>query len=217
MMTLEGWCLSGGADGADLLWGLTAMKLGHGVIHFSFAGARTNALPEQVHLLNKADLLAADPQCHLANKTLRRRFPAQSWYVTNLLRRDWYQVATAASCYAVSTLALPPGPTQPLGTVVSGQVQGGTAWAVQMFIDRHQGAACACYLFDQVACHWYQWLDDGWTSIYEPPQPTGVYAGVGRRELLPLGKLATSMGCSYRMYRALQSASRPYRSRPHSL
>jgi hypothetical protein len=59
-----------------------------------------------------------------------------------------------------------------------------------MFIDRHQGATCACYLFDQVACQWFQWMDDGWTSIYESPQPTGVYAGIGSRKLLPLGKTA---------------------------
>jgi len=184
------WCLSGGADGADLWWGLAASGLDHGVIHFSFRGARTAASPEQLHILTEADLAAADPQCHQANRTLRRRFPAHSPYVTDLLRRDWYQVAIANSCYAVSTLGLPPGPTLPLNTVVTGEVKGGTAWAVQMFIDRHEGAACACYLFDQVACHWFQWLDDGWTSIYEPPQPTGVYAGIGARELLPIGRTA---------------------------
>jgi hypothetical protein len=120
--------------------------------------------------------------------------------VTNLLRRDWYQVAGAESCYAVSTLKLP-GPTIPLGQIITGTVQGGTAWAVQMFIDRHDGDACACYVFDQVLCHWFRWHGDGWECLYEPPMPSGVYAGVGSRDLLPIGKIAIRVAMNYRSIR----------------
>lgn len=195
------WCLSGGARGSDVQWGMTAGCRGHGVIHFSFDGHRTSAPAIEVVRVTDAMLQAADPYCQLANQTLQRRFPAKSLEVTNLLRRDWYQVEAAQSCYAVSTLELPLGPTIPLGTVLQGMVKGGTAWAVQMFIDRHNGAACSCYLFDQVLCHWFVWNGNGWRCIYEPPAPIGVYAGIGSRDLLPIGKIAIRVTMDYKHVR----------------
>ena len=187
------WCLSGGAIGSDLAWGVAAAAVGHGVIHFSFQGHQTLAPPEQVVRLTAEQLASADEPCRRANQTLRRRFPARSQRTTNLLRRDWFQVAPAEACYAISTLGIPLGPTIPLGTVLRhGEVKGGTAWGVQMFIDQHAGATCPCYLFDQQLCHWFQWNGDGWKCIYEPPAPKGIYAGIGARDLLATGKLAIS-------------------------
>jgi len=191
-------CLSGGADGADLEWGMAADQLGHGVVHFSFAGHKTHAPAHQLVLLSNEQLTAADPYCHAANKTLCRRFPIKSINGTNLLRRNWYQVTVAPVCYSVSTLAMPPGPTIPLDIVVTGQVQGGTAWAVQMFIDRHKGRACPCYLFDQIAAQWFQWNGDGWRCIYEPPTPVGVYAAIGSRDLRPIGRTAIRVTMNYK-------------------
>jgi len=184
------WCLSGGADGADLEWGKWAKRRGHGVIHFSFTKHKTQAV-EDLYVLNEPELVAADPHCHLANLSLHRRFPAHQPSITNLLRRDWYQVAHAHACYAVSTFRIIPGATLPLSTVIQDvQVDGGTAWAVQMFLDRHHGKSCACYMFDQVLCHWFKWNGVGWECIYEPPPPAGVWAGIGSRKLLPMGALA---------------------------
>jgi len=198
----ENWCLSGGADGADLQWGMTAGALGHGVIHFSFAGHRTQAPVSETVWLTKAQLAAADPQCHLANATLHRRFPAKLSFVTNLLRRDWYQVECAEACYGVSTFGLSPGATIAPGTVFTdAEVRGGTAWAISMFLDRHQRQACRCYLFDQILCHWFQWNGTGWECIYEPPQPSGIYAGIGARDLLPMGKLAIRVVMNYKHVR----------------
>jgi hypothetical protein len=191
------WCLSGGADGSDLQFGMCAGALGHGVIHFSFRGHATAAPETEVVVLTELQLQAADARCRAANRTLRRRFPAKSPKITNLLRRNWYQVETAQSCYAVSTLDIENGPTIPLGSVFRAKVAGGTAWAVQMFIDRHK-AMCPCYVFDQVVCHWFQWIGDGWQCIYEPPKPAGIYAGIGARHLLPIGKLAIRVLMDYK-------------------
>ena len=191
------WCLSGGADGSDLQFGMCAGALGHGVIHFSFKGHETLAPETEVVILTEHQLAAADARCRVANRTLRRRFPAKSLKVTNLLRRDWYQVESAQSCYAVSTFDIPSGETIPLGTVFRAKVDGGTAWAVQMFIDRHK-AMGPCYVFDQVVCHWFQWVGDGWQCIYEPPKPAGIYAGIGARRLLPIGKLAIRVLMDYK-------------------
>jgi len=72
-------------------------------------------------------------------------------------------------------------------------VEGGTAWATQMFIDRHQGAACAAYVFCQQVGHWFVWQGaSGWQPIYIPPRPQGIFAGIGigSRRLAVTGKLA---------------------------
>jgi hypothetical protein len=187
------WCLSGGAEGADLFWGGIADRLGHGVIHYSFAGHDTAAPPKMIEHLTERQLALADPYCRQANQTLKRRFPAHSRKVTNLLRRNWYQVRVAQSCYAVSNFEKMPPTVIPLGTIVHGQIKGGTAWAVTMFIDQHYGHACPCFFFDQVLCYWFHWVGEGWQRIYEPPPPTRLYAGIGARDLLPMGKLAVKV------------------------
>jgi len=189
------WCLSGGADGADLYWGGAAESLGHGVIHYSFAGHDTEAPAHTVVHLTQQQLQEADRYCQKANKTLRRRFPPGSRKVANLLRRNWYQVRIAHRCYSVSQFERVRHTVIPLGAVLSDvQVKGGTAWAIQLFIDRHNGYPCPCFFFDQVLCYWFHWIGEGWQRIYEPPPPnTRLYAGIGSRELLPMGKLAVKV------------------------
>jgi len=179
-------CLSGGADGADLMWGMTAGMAGHKVFHWSFKGHRSNAPASEIVVLNDRQLAEADDYCLRASHSLRRRFPPNSLYVRNLLRRNYYQVAWSDACYAVASLD------------GAGQVSGGTAWATQMFIDRHNGAACPCYLFDQQDGRWKVWDGpQGWRAIYEPPKPVGVWAGIGSRELLLVGKLAIRVLMGY--------------------
>lgn len=188
-LTSHNTCLSGGAEGSDLAWGALAAKLGHGVVHYSFAGHRTRAPVEQRHVLTAAELCWADLYCLRANETLRRRYPAKTLHSTNLLRRDWYQ-SQAHSCYAITRLGLRHNQRITLGAVVKGSIAGGTAWAVQMFIDRHQRAACDCFVFDQDLCRWFRWHGDGWQAIFAPPRPVGLYAGIGTRDLSSVGLLA---------------------------
>lgn len=171
-------CVSGGATGADLQWGLCSGLAGYGVLHWSFRGHRSAAPKQEIVRLTEALLEAADPYCLQANQTLKRTYPPASRYVQNLLRRDYYQVAWSESLYAVATLA-------------DGLVQGGTGWAVQLFLDRHQGEACAAYVFCQRQGYWFAWQGRaGWQRIYSPPRPQGIFAGIGSRALDSIGKLA---------------------------
>lgn len=170
-------CLSGGAEGADLQWGMTAGMAGHQVIHWSFTGHRTTAPKVEVVTLTAEQLQAADGPCKRASAGVKRWFPPKSLYVQNLLRRNWYQVGDAERVYAVAG-------------IVDGIVTGGTAWATQMFIDRFNGGECECYVFDMLSDGWYQWTGEAWTPIDTPPEPHGVWAGIGSRELQPNGKNA---------------------------
>lgn len=169
-------CLSGGAEGADLQFGMCAGSAGHSVIHWSYAGHRTQAPASEVVILTPEMLAAADPFLIKANETLKRRVPFDKPWIANLLRRNLYQIMDAEAVYAVSTIN-------------KGQVAGGTAWATQMFVDRFHQQPCPCYVFDQQKGTWNAW-EGHWQEIQAPPPPTGVYAGIGSRELLPAGKQA---------------------------
>jgi hypothetical protein len=166
-------CLSGGAEGADLQWGMNAGRAGHQVIHFSFGSHRSKAPDAEIVRLTEAHLLEADEHVRKANETLNRRYPASSDFVNNLLRRNWYQVRDSEAIFAVASFK-------------SGQVTGGTAWAVQMFLDK---GGTTAFVYDQVESRWMTW-QGGWEPAPEVPMPSGVYAGVGSRDLKENGKFA---------------------------
>lgn len=174
-MLAENVCLSGGADGADLQWGMTAGFAGHTVIHWSFAGHKTKAPAVEVVQLTPEQLERADERIQIARKTLNKSMPRKPW-VANLIRRNWYQVETADRVYAVATIEY-------------GLVTGGTAWACQMFMDRFDRRPCECYVYDQVQEQWFAWKG-AWVAIISPPKPYGIWAGIGTRDLNDAGKRA---------------------------
>lgn len=167
-------CMSGGADGADLQWGMCAGKAGHKVIHWSFEGARSSApLDELVRIPNDL-LIQADEHLKKANNTLQRKLPFNKPWVINLLRRNYYQVGNSKAVYAVSTM-------------INGEVQGGTAWATQMYLDMNPDNP-ECYVFEQTEARWYSRQNNAWNVIDAPPSPSGIWAGIGSRDLNKAGK-----------------------------
>lgn len=172
---LENICLSGGADGADLQWGMVAGLAGQSVRHFTFTGHRSKAPVEEIVVLSPAQLSVADPYLAAANRTMKRRWPVKNTHVANLLRRNYYQVAWSDSVYAVASFE-------------NGMVTGGTCWAVQMFIDRHGFDPAAAYVFDQAADIWMTWDGTKWIECTDVPVPSGVWAGIGSRDLADNGK-----------------------------
>jgi|ERR1019366_661545 hypothetical protein len=193
-------CLSGGADGADVQWGMTAGFAKHSVIHWSFLGHRTKAPESEVVILTQEQLDEADPYLMEAAKTLKRYWPPKNQYVRNLLRRNWLQVRDSDSCYAISSInRLDPCERLELETEIKGTVNGGTGWAVEMFLNKHKREACKCFVFDQEACSWFEWSgNETWIRIYEAPKPSGVWAGIGTRDLNQMGKLAIRVLMDYR-------------------
>lgn len=174
-------CLSGGADGADFAWGEAAAAAGHKVIHWSFDKHKSKCPPDTVVRLTPEHLDEADKALRRANRTLKRRYPVRNPHTANLLKRNFYQVRWSDAVYAVATLE-------------DGLVSGGTAWAVQMYLDfwLHDNRnldLCRCYLFDLAEGRWLEWRT-AWLPIDRPPRPSGVYAAVGSRALGEAGARA---------------------------
>lgn len=173
-------CLSGGAIGSDTLWGEVALSLSHELIHFSFKSHNLNfkKFPEQkdkIYVLDYEDLLIADEYLKTANKTLNRKFPTRSNFNNNLLRRNYYQIKESERVYAIADIKYD-------------VVQGGTGWAVQMFIDRKLKEApdsvIECYVLDKITNMWFQYNKfNGYEIIEEVPTPHGIWTGIGSRQL----------------------------------
>lgn len=181
--TSETICLSGGATGADSLWSRIAQTHGIDTIHFSYEGHKKYCrLAKGVRVVvPQAFLNLADPFLMKAKKRNNRSWPCRSLDVSNLLRRNYYQVVDAQSCYAVSRL-------------IYGVVDGGTSWAVSMFIDKwvkeHPFEECPCYVYDTITSHWYQWVFNAFEPVDHVPTPTGIWTGIGSRELTPAAERA---------------------------
>jgi hypothetical protein len=156
---------SGGAPGADQLFGKLAKAAGHKVVHFSFEGHHEGI--ENRFPLSIRNLLVADTYLQDANKLLQRTFPTKTSDVNNLLRRNYYQVYDTERVYAATELD------------EKGRPKGGTAWAVVMAI---QLSVPEIYVFDTV---WkkFSHLDKNrliW-EINKPTRPQGKYTGIGSR------------------------------------
>lgn len=170
MHNKERLCLSGGALGADLYWGDLALKYGDELIHYVFQGH-----PEEsnmhAHVLFSNDLKEADPHLKQANKTMRRRFPTKSNNVNSLLRRNWWQVKHSKTVYAAT------------GIDHYGMPEGGTAWAIHMFIDKG-GKDCYCLCTRRNWWHKWNHAQKRFVKMETiPPRPNGIYTAIGTREL----------------------------------
>jgi hypothetical protein len=174
LQNLTNACLSGGADGADIEWGLAAHTINHEVIHWSFPGHRSQAPEEDIIRLNDEELSLADETIKAAAKILKKSPPSRS-SVSPLIQRNYYQVAWSESCYAVTYM-------------VDGELSpGGTTWAIAMFRHLHPGNH-DIYVFDQVRESWFQFDGETWVGIDSPPRPTDIWAGIGARELQQCGR-----------------------------
>lgn len=178
-LALANVCLSGGAEGADEQFGMCAGARGDTVYHFTFEGHRKIRVPmsERV-VLTRRQLQEADSHLERANLTLGRALPFHKAWIINLLRRNYFQIKDTQSVYAVTHFK-------------DGKVDGGTAWAVQMFIDRHPpGTPLPLYVFDQFVERWFVWNGTRFEEMdAPPPEPSGVWTGIGARALKQAGKL----------------------------
>ena len=167
---------SGGAEGADAEFGKQAKLIGHEVRHYVFRGMKSEC--DDLVVLNANELKEADEYLKWANIKLKRKFPTQSTYVDNLLRRNFHQIKDTYVVYAVAPLK-------------NKMVEGGTAWGVELAKIRN---VSIIYLFNLNENKWNQWsyAANCWDYILEidmfKPNVFSVYTGIGSRKLTQKGE-----------------------------
>lgn len=164
-------CVSGGAAGSDCAWVRMAEFHGHDAIHFCFKNHTYKGHSTKYRVDVPDDYLeCAMEYVRKANLTLSRKVPGPG-YVRSLLCRNFYQIAFSDAIYAVANINY-------------GYVEGGTAWAIQMFKDMNKRHG-RIYVLNKVDLKWYEWKHQEWIQIDCPPPPCGIWAGIGSREITP--------------------------------
>ena len=190
--------LSGGAKGADCYWAQSASKAGHQVIHWSFKGHKSHD-PDNTVILDDEILNEADIHLEEARLSMKRNIPYYKPWIANLLRRNWFQVQYAQSVYAVGTLNekaifCNEDPQRPVGTKRTDRmgVNGGTAWALMMADDNNLKNIC---FFNQNENRWLSWdpIRKFWVYEPSPATPSGIWAGIGTRDLSDAGRDAIDL------------------------
>ena len=171
-------CLSGAAPGSDAYWGDLAWQRGDGVVHWSFAGHSRAQCAGEVAELTTSQLARADSALRIAADALARPWPPRSPYAASLLRRDFFQADFADALYAIAKFDR------------AGRMLGGTAWTVQMFLDRFTGSHVPAFAFDQRGGRWLERRGASWQPVAEVPSPAGIWAGIGTRDLDATGMAA---------------------------
>lgn len=173
-MTIPGICLSGGAEGADLQWGMCAGMAGHSVFHYSFFGHRSNAPDAETIVLTESQLNESQESVKKAAVWLSKH-PPKKFPAKQLIARNFFQVRETERVYAITD-------------IVDGIPTGGTAWAIGMYLLRTDLETKECYVYDQTQSQWFSYSDTVWVPIDSPPEPHGIWAGIGTRDLKKNGK-----------------------------
>lgn len=170
--SLTNTMFSGGAKGADRLFGLWAKKNNFNVIHFSYPKHRHHVEQSEIfeidlEILNSKTIKDA---LKLANKKLGRSVPPEFKDSYKLLARNYFQVLSTERVYAIANLESPT------------LVQGGTSWAIQMFIDHSTNPEIYVYSpFDKCA-YSYCNIKKEFVICTEIPTPYGNWTGIGSRD-----------------------------------
>ena len=166
---------SGGAIGADRLFGLMCKETNTPYIHFSFDDHDS----EEDNLLRIPDSNLIESteiynSLNKANTVLKRKIPYRKSYVYKLLARNRYQILFTESVYAIVSIETP------------NTVSGGTAWAIQMYIDqcRERNIPAKIYVFclKKYKPFYYNNETGEFEECASVPRPTGLWTGIGSRK-----------------------------------
>jgi hypothetical protein len=162
---------SGGATGAEAVFGEVAARYGLKEVNFSFEG-HSQARTEGRKILDSRELAAGDVSLVYVAHRLHRH-----WDKTETLRKvlqtQWHVVSHATQIFVV-------GAIQPDGTV-----HGGTGWSVELAKRWNKRV----WVFDQNHAGWFTWNGNSWTRG-EPVIQVPDFAGSGTRFLNDAGRSA---------------------------
>lgn len=171
LSSLSNTMFSGGAKGADRLFGLWAKKNNFNVIHFSYPKHRHHVLQEEIFeidldLLNSSNVKLALKQ---ANKKLGRSVPPEFKDSYKLLARNYFQILSTERVYAIADLESP------------SIVEGGTSWAIQMYIDSTETPEIYVYSMREKVAYSYDTSTKEFVQTDNIPFPNGNWTGIGSR------------------------------------
>jgi len=124
--------MSGGAIGADTCWAKAGKRHNCFTYGLTFPGHKV-LKPAAPRLVLKGELFLADNELKRVSHILNRSFPCKSKFSTNLLRRNFYQIAPEQlkNFFGVSQAVYAVGYIDKKGNVA-----GGTAWAIEFAKDK---------------------------------------------------------------------------------
>jgi hypothetical protein len=166
---------SGGAPGAEGVFGDCAERHGVEEVNFTFEG-HAMARHRGVRMLNHEELLAGDVSLAYVSRLMHRRY-TDAPTIRKILQTLWYQVNHGQEIYVI-------GAIQDDLTV-----RGGTGWGAEF--------AKLCnkplFVFDQHKDGWFEWTGDAWAprSGAEAPVITHPhFTGTGTRAIEANGRRA---------------------------
>jgi hypothetical protein len=161
---------SGGAPGADSVWGEVGNIYGVESRHYYEEGNKTSKGNTPI---SQEESDEAIPHLQEASKTMGRRLNLNADYA-HLLKRNWQQVKGGDEVFAVATIGKGSRGFQGTPNVVDG----GTGWAVHMAINNGKPV----HVFDEQDGKWHTW-QDGQFVEEDTPTLTPNFAGIGSRKM----------------------------------
>ena len=165
MNTKDYILFSGGARGAEAVFGSNAERLGIEEVNFTFEG-HSIARVRGIRVLNHEELEKGDVSLTYISKLLNRNYTRTEVF-RKILQSIWYQINNGQEIYVV-------GQIQEDNTV-----RGGTGWGAEF--------AKLCnkplYVFDQEQDGWFVWGEDKWVAEAKPRIQHTHFTGTGTRLL----------------------------------
>lgn len=188
-------CISGGADGSDYNWVDNSIRNSHFSVIMSFKNHNIK-IPKhkndnlKIINLDENQIEEAIFYVKKANESLKRNIDFKKEYI-KLICRDYYQIKYASSVYALGYFK-----NSKRENLKSVNIDGGTAWAIQMFVDNiNENKIVPIYFFCLNSESWWNCeiisknneKTINWKRIYKIPKPKNVYAGIGSRKITKAG------------------------------
>jgi hypothetical protein len=162
---------SGGANGAEAVFGEQAQKAGAREINFTFDGHR-QARTRGRYELSPRELQAGDVSLVFVSKRLHRTYSEGS-LIRRVLQTIWHMVSRSQQVFVVGVIQ------------EDGTVRGGTGWSVELARMWNKDL----WVFDQERDSWHRWDGEGWVAG-EPVIESVHFCGTGTRYLEDNGRKA---------------------------
>lgn len=163
---------SGGAKGAEAVFGEAAARYGLHEVNFTFDGHLQERTVGQ-YVLSPGELASGDVSLSYVSKRLNRTYDDQGGLIRGVLQTLWHMVSRSQQVFVI-------GRIQDDGTV-----RGGTGWSVELARMWNRDL----WAFDQDQGGWYHWQGDQWAA--STPVITALhFTGTGTRYLNDVGRQA---------------------------